>query len=378
MEARFTRAALVAVVLLVSMGAKYRSANFVIDTPDARLAQRFGEAAESYRKTLALSWLGEELANWARPCPVNVQVGPHLGAGGATTFTFDHGEVFGWNMSIQGSAQRVVDSVLPHEITHMIFASHFRRPLPRWADEGGATSVEHMSERNKQRQMLDQFLRTGRGIAFNKMFAMTEYPSDILPLYAQGYSTAEYLIQTGGRRKYVVFLDDGLPGGNWSAALKKNYGIGSLGELQMTWLAWVKQGSPLKMVQPAPAAGATPDMLAATGRRSPSDPTVLPRRPLAPVGRAPAPDAAAPNHVIAGATVASKSSLDAPYTPGSTIAVSRFSVPSTRWRSAAVDSPLSSALATTARASSAAADPYRATAGGSQQIDAPTRTTMWR
>ena len=60
--------------------------------------------------------------------------------------------------------------------------------------------------------MLDQFLRTGRGIAFNQMFAMTEYPQDIMPLYAQGYSLAEYLIQIGGRRKYVEFLADGLQG----------------------------------------------------------------------------------------------------------------------------------------------------------------------
>ena len=104
---------------------------------------------------------------------MTVQVGPHLGAGGATTFMFDRGEVFGWRMSIQGSAERILDSVLPHEITHMIFASHFRQPLPRWADEGGATSVEHVSERTNTTSMLDQFLRTGRGIAFNQMFAMT-------------------------------------------------------------------------------------------------------------------------------------------------------------------------------------------------------------
>ena len=29
---------------------------------------------------------------------MTVQVGPNLGAGGATTFVFDRGEVFGWRM----------------------------------------------------------------------------------------------------------------------------------------------------------------------------------------------------------------------------------------------------------------------------------------
>ncbi len=122
-------------------------------------------------------------------------------------------------MTIQGTPQRVLDSVLPHEITHMIYASHFRQPLPRWADEGGATTVENISERTKYQRMLDQFLRTGRGIAFSRMFAMTEYPPDVMPLYAQCYSLAEYLIQIGGRRKYIEFLDDGLKNKDWSAAV---------------------------------------------------------------------------------------------------------------------------------------------------------------
>ena len=61
-------------------------------------------------------------------------------------------------MSIQGSRQRILDSVLPHEVTHTIFASHFRQPLPRWADEGACTTVEHASERAKQEKMLIEFL----------------------------------------------------------------------------------------------------------------------------------------------------------------------------------------------------------------------------
>jgi hypothetical protein len=180
---------------------------------------------------------------------MTVQVAPHLGAGGATTFVFDNGEVFGWRMTIQGSAERVLDSVLPHEITHMIFASYFRRPLPRWADEGGATSVEHISEKQKHRQMLVQFLRTGRGIAFGQMFAMTEYPQDVMPLYAQGYSLAEFLIYHGGRRKFVAFLADGMRDGQWSAAVQRNYKISDLPALQNEWVAWVGQGFPAPPVE---------------------------------------------------------------------------------------------------------------------------------
>ncbi len=226
------------------MGARRRTANFVVDTSDPALAAVIAQAAEKFRHDLAVAWLGKAMPDWSQPCVMTVEVGPRLGAGGATTFVFDRGEVFGWRMTIQGSRERLLDSVLPHEITHMIFASHFRQPLPRWADEGGATCVEHVSEQAKHRRMLRLFLRTGRGIAFSRMFAMREYPRDIMPLYAQGYSLADYLIQQGGKRKYIRFLEDGLKTEQWSAAIARHYDVSGLGTLQTTWLAWIEQGSP--------------------------------------------------------------------------------------------------------------------------------------
>jgi len=262
-------AALVVVVLGsgLALAAQCRSPNFLVNTSDARLAQQICQAAEKYRHDLAISWLGKPMPNWSAPCVMTVRVGPNLGAGGATTFIFDRGEVFGWRMNIQGSVERIFDSVLPHEITHMIFASHFREPLPRWADEGGATNVEHPSEKAKHRRMLVQFLHTGRGIAFNQMFAMRDYPSDVMPLYAQAFSLADYLIQVGGRRKYVEFLGDGLKTGDWSGAVKRHYGISDLGTLQNTWLAWVKQGFPaVGTPEPSPAGGSSPEMLAQGNR----------------------------------------------------------------------------------------------------------------
>jgi hypothetical protein len=266
--------ALLAALLPVLMGARQRSVNFIVETPDPNFAQQVSQAAEKYRHQLAVDWLGQAMPNWSQPCVMTVQVGPHLGAGGATTFMFDRGEVFGWRMSIQGPAERILDSVLPHEITHMIYASYFRQPLPRWADEGGATSVEHASEKNKHRNMLIEFLHTGRGIAFSRMFAMSDYPRDIMPLYAQGYSLAEFLIQTGGRRKYVEFLGDGLQGDDWSGAIQRHYGVKDLGTLQNTWLAWVQQGSPPlrpREAQP-PLAG---ELVAANERRPRPEPNLI-------------------------------------------------------------------------------------------------------
>ena len=246
MEARLIRAALLAAAV-ASLGAGHRTANFIVNAPSQDVARQVGDLAEKYRRELAVAWLGEALPNWRHPCPITVEVGPHLGAGGVTQFSFDRGEVFDWRMSIQGPLDRLLDSVLPHEVTHTIFASHFRQPLPRWADEGACSTVEHRSERIKQQKMLVRFLQTGRGIAFDNMFRMKEYPRDILPLYAQGHSLATFLVAQGGKRKFIEFVGDGLQNRDWRQALANHYRIADLGVLQNTWLDWVKRGSPLPL-----------------------------------------------------------------------------------------------------------------------------------
>jgi hypothetical protein len=243
MEARLYRGVALLAVLL-SLGASHRTANFVVTAPTPDMARQIGQMAEKYRRELAIDWLGEEMRTWSQPCPITAQVADNLGAGGATSFLFEHGEVYGWRMTIQGSLVRILDSVLPHEVTHTIFATHFRRPLPRWADEGACTTVEHVSERSKQQMMLVDFLRTDRGIPFSKLFAMKEYPHDVMPLYSQGYSLARYLIAQGGKRKFLDFLSDGMRDENWSRAMNQAYGYQNLAVLQDKWLGWVRQGSP--------------------------------------------------------------------------------------------------------------------------------------
>jgi hypothetical protein len=277
MEARRTqwmkvaaRAALVACLLAYAASpvraAGYRTANFVVSAPSAELAKEIGDSAEAWRRKLAMEWIGQELPVWSQPCPINARVQPNLGAGGATSFIFDRGQVFDWKMNIQGSRERVLDSVLPHEITHTIFATHFRRPLPRWADEGACTTVEHRSEIAKQERMLIDFLKTGRGIPFSQMFAMKEYPRDVMPLYSQGHSLSQWLIESRGRKAFLDFLADGMGDENWPRAVERHYGFTNLAAMQDAWLDWVKAGRPHLKPDSSPITR----MLAGHGRPSPS------------------------------------------------------------------------------------------------------------
>lgn len=250
MEARSPRlAALAGLALLIfpsaaAIAAQHRTPNFVVEAATPQIAEQVGQAAERFRHDLAVHWLGEPLPkNWSRPCPITVKVGPGLGAGGATSFLFDRGEVYGWRMNIQGTLERVLDSVLPHEVTHTIFASYFRQPLPRWADEGACTTVEHISERTNHQKHLQQFLRTGRGISFSRMFEMKDYPQDVMPLYAQGHSVVTFLLQHGGQGKFIKFVHDGLKNEQWVDVTHRHYGFASLAALQDAWLDWLQRGS---------------------------------------------------------------------------------------------------------------------------------------
>jgi hypothetical protein len=247
MDARRIFAAFLAVALLSGgslYGAVAKSRNFVVETPNPHFAQQAAQLAEKYRRDLALEWLGHELPAWSQPCPIRIHVGTHLGAGGATSFCFHNGRPFDWRMNIQGPPDRLLDSVLPHEVLHTVFATHFGCPLPRWADEGACTTIEHPSEKSKYHQSLIEALTSGRGIPFNRMFAMKDYPHDVLPLYAQGHSLARFLIAQGGKQRYVAFVGDGIQWNNWTAAIKKHYGFESLSSLQVTWNNWVAKGCP--------------------------------------------------------------------------------------------------------------------------------------
>ena len=232
------------------------SENFVVYAEDASFAQRIANEAERFRRELSMEWLGYEIKPWQERCPITVEIGMH--AGGETSFAFmippqgGRGYPTGWQMKIFGSPERLLDAVLPHEITHTIFATHFGRPLPRWADEGACTTVEHVSERSKNHDMLISFLggTPSRGIPFNRMFTMKNYPHDILPLYAQGYSLAKFLIQQKGRRHFLDYLSTGMsieqPGlelAAWDSATERHFGYKDLSELQLAWIDWVRSGS---------------------------------------------------------------------------------------------------------------------------------------
>lgn len=242
----FRSIAVFLVTAVVASAESYETANFVVTAESEQTARLVAEAAEVCRVRLAEHWLGRRMPKWSRPCRVSVSEGS-MGAGGSTTFQFVNGEVLNWRMKLQGSLERILDSVLPHEVNHTVFASYFRRPLPRWADEGAATLFEHSSEQRKQLHLLQSVIEdSAERYSLSDLLGMKEYPEDMrrmLILYAQGYALADFLVQQGGRAAYLKFLSDAETEG-WEASIRGNFDHAGVESLERNWLAWIRAGMP--------------------------------------------------------------------------------------------------------------------------------------
>jgi hypothetical protein len=229
---------LVLVGVFASFGAGFRTTNFVVHAPTSEIAQQVGQYAEHYRREKAIEWLGKEMPTWPQPCPLHVQVTMD-GPSGATSFNFGQGRVLGMKMEIQGPLDRLLASVLPHEITHTVFAHHFRCPVPRWADEGGSVLSEDDVERDRHDKLTRQILNQGRQIGLRRLMGLKEYPREVICLYAQGYSMSDYLIKRSNRQTFLQFVAAGMQH-SWDHAVQTYYHHRTVEELEETWLTHLR------------------------------------------------------------------------------------------------------------------------------------------
>jgi hypothetical protein len=219
-------------------GASFRSSNFVVEASTAEVAQHVAEQAEACRKSIARQWLGRDLPPWRKPCPIRVRL-TRGEAGGLTSFGFAHGGVADQSMVVEGRLDRILASALPHEVTHTIFAAYFGGPMPRWADEGASLLSEDLRERRRHDQIAVDLLARRGDFPLARLFQIEEYPRDLVGFYGQGYSIARFLIEMGGRPRFLQFVRDGTRAG-WDAATRDHYGLANVRELDRAWRAWHK------------------------------------------------------------------------------------------------------------------------------------------
>lgn len=227
------------ITTMTADAATVKTRNFIVKTASQDDAEEFARLAEYYRKQKAIEWLGREMPPWSQPCELVVQI-TRDGAGGATTFDFDGNEPV-QSMQIEGNREKLKNSVLPHEVTHTVFAWYFRRPVPRWADEGGSVLSENAEEWNLHDKLCRQYLNSGKAIQLSALFSFKEYPNDRMALYAQGYSVTRFLVEKSDRAAFLKFVAAGQRNG-WDEAVKVHYGYKNVDDLQRDWIEYLKRG----------------------------------------------------------------------------------------------------------------------------------------
>jgi hypothetical protein len=233
---RIRLAALVGLLVPFLVGASHRTTNFTVEAPTAEMARKVAEQAEAYRASIARQWLGQELPAWKTPCPVRVKL-TRGEAGGVTSFGFDRGRVSDQTMTVEGRLDRILASALPHEITHTVFAAYFGGPMPRWADEGASLLSEDLRERQRHDKIAADLLIRRGNFPLARLFVMEEYPSDLMGFYGQGYSISRFLVEMGGRPRFLEFVRAGTSAG-WDVATRQHYGLADVRELDRAWRSW--------------------------------------------------------------------------------------------------------------------------------------------
>jgi RNA polymerase sigma factor (sigma-70 family) len=275
--------------------ATYRTANFIVTAPSREIAQKVGREAERARKALGLLWLEKELPAWPALCPIRVKIAAQPLAA-ATVFQFENDKVTMRGMTLEGDLQEVLNHALPHEVTHTVLASRFRRPVPRWADEGAALMAEGPASQKKHKRVLLKTLKDGQLIPLRRLLAMRDFPEraeEIVAMYAQGYSLTDFLVRSGGRPRFLTFVADG-ERGIWAKAVQKYYGYRTVEELETAWLAQVRKDTNLAPVaEPlltAPVLSKIPyleRLFDNSPDQKPSEPARVWPRPRLPAGPAP-------------------------------------------------------------------------------------------
>ena len=217
-------------------GASYQTPNFTVNAPTADGAKKVGDHAEHCRKTIAVAWLGREMPAWNARCPIHVTITAGE-AGGETSFAFSGNRVSDQKIRVEGRLDRILASSLPHEVTHTIFAAYFGGPMPRWADEGASLLSEDLRETRRHDEIVANLLNRRGNYALGRLFVIEEYPTDLMGFYGQGYSVSQFLVEMGGRPRFLKFVKDGMSTG-WDAASKAHYGLADCRELDRAWRSW--------------------------------------------------------------------------------------------------------------------------------------------
>ena len=150
---------------------------------------------------------------------------------------------YAWN-------QGFLDSLLPHEITHLIFRDYvgFKGEVPLWLDEGVA-QWEEPEKRRIARAVMKSYLINDYAYPLVHLCQLdirnVNVEFAVRLFYTQSISIIEFLVTRYGTDKFIIFCRELRDGKNLEEALKFSYptNIRNLKDLEEQWKSHVLEAS---------------------------------------------------------------------------------------------------------------------------------------
>jgi hypothetical protein len=229
-----------------AFAAKFQTANFEVTADSPEVAKAIAEEAEKWRAALAKHWLKTPLEDWPEVCQIEVRT-RRTGGSGWTSYEKVGGKLVRVGIELQGPPERLLEYVLPHELTHAVLVLALGEAMPRWADEGAAMLSESDSQKLRQKLLVEQLVQSGNAIPARQLLEMPDYPasqSRLHAFYAQSLMLTEFLISRGGPAEFLDFVRAGRDE-SWDLALSRHYKWENIEAMEGAWSEWLqKNGEP--------------------------------------------------------------------------------------------------------------------------------------
>jgi hypothetical protein len=225
------------------------SANFrVCSFQSAHEAKHVALHCEEVRDLLSKAYgLTAEGAKWTPKCEVFLFLSKHkygavvgreaMETLGSSLVRPETGTVQSRRIDLRTDVPDYLDEVLPHELTHVLIADHFRNgPPPLWYDEGLALLADSQSKQSLHQRDLRNGLNQGSAFSLASLLTAKAYPASdkVGVFYGQCASMARCLRHLGPPAKIHDFARRSEQIGI-NLALQEAYGINGVAELEPIW-----------------------------------------------------------------------------------------------------------------------------------------------
>jgi hypothetical protein len=241
------------------------SAHFrVLHRQSREYAEKVARIAEQTRLEMARKWLGGDAGDWRPKCDVYLHAtaaeytratDQSAASPGHSRFDTDEGtgRVVSRQMHLRCDFPGMLESVLPHETTHVVIAGQFGSRPPPWADEGIAVLSEPAEKVAQHRQNLARAARGRDLFGVRQLMELPTYPEPrrISTFYAQSVALVDFLSRQKGPEVFCRFVRDGQREG-YESALRRHYGYADFADLERRW----SQDALAGLTGPGPAVAA--------------------------------------------------------------------------------------------------------------------------